>query len=334
MRLYVSTEVKNRRYGLELLPIRLIMVELGVLRCYLLWMSRERIKQFIEAKVSTDGVFETGVKGVQLFRVSHSMRCAPAVYEPTVIAIVNGAKEAILDGRHFVYDDSQYMCCAVSLPVEAGTPNASPDKPLLGVSVSLETRVMTELTVEMEGASRATRKPKAEELPPGFVLADWDEEFSDALWRLVQLGDSPMDTAVLGESRLRELYYAVLKGGAGGSAKRAFGLGNEIARAIQYVASRLDQPITIEEIADQVGMSRAVFHRKFKRATTLSPIQYVKSMRLNSAAMKIAVGMSVNEAALEVGYTSSTQFNREFKRMYGDSPRRWSLSNQHAAGHS
>ena len=85
-------------------------------------------------------------------------------------------------------------------------------------------------------------------------------------------------------------------------------------------------------MAAQVGMSRAVFHRKFKQATTMSPIQFVKSMRLNSAAMKIAGGMNVNEAAIDVGYVSSSQFSREFKRMYGQSPRQWSHSKQLLAG--
>ena len=60
----------------------------------------------------------------------------------------------------------------------------------------------------------------------------------------------------------------------------------------------------------------------------MSPIQFAKSMRLNSAAMKIATGMNVNEAAFEVGYVSSSQFSREFKRMYGQSPKQWSSSNQ------
>jgi AraC-like DNA-binding protein len=71
-------------------------------------------------------------------------------------------------------------------------------------------------------------------------------------------------------------------------------------------------------------MSRAVLHRKFKQATSMSPIQFVKSMRLNSAAMKIASGMNVSTAAMEVGYVSSSQFSREFKRMYGQSPKQWS----------
>ena len=70
-------------------------------------------------------------------------------------------------------------------------------------------------------------------------------------------------------------------------------------------------------------MSRAVFHRRFKQATTLSPIQFVKSMRLNTAAMKIAGGMTVSEAAMQVGYVSTSQFSREFKRLYGQSPRDW-----------
>ena len=98
------------------------------------------------------------------------------------------------------------------------------------------------------------------------------------------MGDCPADTAVLGDGRLREVYYAILKGDAGDSARRAFGVGNEIARTIEYLSSRLDETVTIDELAAQVGMSRAVFHRKFKQATTMSPIQFVKSMRLNTAA--------------------------------------------------
>jgi len=295
-------------------------------------MSKQQIKQLIENRVNEDGILETGVKGVQLFRVTESLRCAPAVYEPTVIAIVNGAKEAILDGKSYVYDSSQYMCCAMSMPVEAGTPTASPDNPLLGVIISLDTRLMTQLAIEMESAAGAIRKPKGGPLPQGFALARWDDAFTEALLRLLQLGDSPADTAVLGDGRLREVYYAILKGDAGDSARRAFGVGNEIARAIEYLSSRLDEAVTIEDMAAQVGMSRAVLHRKFKQATTMSPIQFVKSMRLNNAAMKIVGGMNVNEAAMEVGYVSSSQFSREFKRMYGQSPKQWSRSTQLPAG--
>lgn len=75
---------------------------------------------------------DTGVKGVQLFRVTAPIHCAPAVYEPSVVAILSGAKEALLDGTRHLYDASQYLCCTLSMPVEAGAPEASPENPLLG----------------------------------------------------------------------------------------------------------------------------------------------------------------------------------------------------------
>ncbi|WP_247664709.1 AraC family transcriptional regulator [Pseudoalteromonas sp. MMG010] len=271
---------------------------------------------------------ETSVKGVQLFRITSPLNCAPAVYEPTIVAIVSGAKEAILDGKRYIYNNNQYMCCSMSMPVEAGTPTASPENPLLGVYISLDTKVMTELAIAMEGAVGVFRKPEGASLPPGFSLSHWDDAFTEALYRLLIVTNSSSDSAILGDGRLRELYYAVLKGEAGESAKRAFGLGNEIAKSIEYLSSRLNDTFTIEDIAAQVGMSRAVFHRKFKQATTMSPLQFVKSMRLNTAAMKIAGGMNVNNAAMEVGYVSSSQFSREFKRMYGQSPKHWTQSQQ------
>lgn len=295
-------------------------------------MGKLQIKQIIENRITEDGMIETGIKGVQLFRVSEPIRCAPAVYEPVVVAIASGSKEAILDGNSYKYDSIRYMCCSMTMPVEAGTPEASPEKPLLGVYISLDTKVMTELAIEMKNAAGALRRPKGGPLPKGMALSRWDDSFTEALLRLLQLGDSPTDTAVLGDSRLRELYYAVLKGEAGESAMRAFGVGNEISRSIAYLSSNLDKAVTIDDMAAQVGMSRAVFHRKFKQATTMSPIQFAKSMRLNSAAMKMAGGMNVNEAAFEVGYVSSSQFSREFKRMYGQPPKQWSSARQLSSG--
>lgn len=291
-------------------------------------MSKTRIKELIQNRITEDGMFETGISGVKLFRVTNAISCAPAVYEPTVIAIVSGGKEAILDGRRYEYDSNLYMCCSMSMPVEAGTPKASPENPLLGVYISLDTKVMTELAIEIESAVGVIRKPKGGSLPSGLSLANWDDEFTDCLLRLLQLGNNNSDTAILGKGRLRELYYAVLKGEAGESARRAFGVGNEIARSIEYLSSHLDETVTIDDMAAQVGMSRAVLHRKFKQATSMSPIQFVKSMRLNRAAMKIASGVNVSTAAMDVGYISSSQFSREFKRMYGQSPKQWSQAKQ------
>ena len=290
-------------------------------------MSKDQITALIERHLPTAGLVDTALKGVQLFRVSEAMPCVPAVYEPTVVAILSGTKEAVLDGKHHIYGSDKYLLCPMTLPVEAGTPQASDEAPLLGVLIALAPRVMRELTMEIETAAGGSRQSR-DEAPSALALASWDARFTQALLSLLELLDRPVDLEVLGTGRLRELYYAVLMGEAGATARRAFGVGNEIARTIDYLSTHLNEQVTIDDMAEHVGMSRAVFHRRFKEATTLSPIQFVKSMRLNNAAMKIAGGKTVSEAAWDVGYQSSSQFSREFKRMYGQSPRQWSNAAQ------
>lgn len=286
-------------------------------------MSKELVKQFINAKVSQNGLIETGINGVQLFKITESIRCAPSVYEPSVTAIVSGCKEAIVDGRRHFYNHNKYICCTMSMPVEAGTPEASPDNPLIGVYITLDTRIMTELAIELESTEGGIHKIKDATQALGLSTAKWDDTFTDALYRLIQLDENPTDRAILEKSRLRELYYAILKGDSGYAVRRSFGVGNEIARAIEFLSANLKRSVTIESLADQIGMSRAVFHRKFKQATNMSPIQFIKSMRLNHAAMKIAEGTNVNVAAMDVGYVSPSQFSRDFKRMFGQSPKQW-----------
>ncbi len=292
-------------------------------------MSKDQTKDLIERHLPETGLVDTALKGVQLFRVTEAMACVPAVYEPSVVAILSGSKEAVLDGEHHVYGSDKYLLCPMTLPVEAGTPLASKDDPLLGVVITLEPRMMRELTMEIETAAGGSKQLQVG-TPSALALAIWDVGFTQALIRLLELLDKPVDLEVLGQGRMRELCYAVLMGEAGAAARRAFGVGNDIARTIDYLASHLNEQVTIDDMADHVGMSRAVFHRRFKEATTMSPIQFMKSMRLNNAAMKIAAGKSVSEAAWDVGYQSASQFSREFKRMYGRSPRQWSNDQQFA----
>ncbi|MGH1575698.1 AraC family transcriptional regulator N-terminal domain-containing protein [Planktotalea sp.] len=292
-------------------------------------MIQDQIKHLIQSQIHEDGMIETGINGVQLFRATSAIPCAPAIYEPSIIVIASGAKEATLDGRRYVYDNQQYMCCPMSMPVNAGTPTASKNDPLYGVYISLSPRVMNEMSIEIETSSGLPRPQNSALNTQGIKLAQWDAAFSDALLRLLQLCGKTTEVAVLGDARLREVFYAVLTGEAGQFARQSFNPGNAIARSIAYVSSNLKTPISIDDLANRAGMSRAVFHRKFKHATTMSPIQFVKTMRLNTAAMRIAEGMTVSEAAMDVGYISTSQFSREFKRSYGQSPKQWTAA-QHA----
>jgi AraC-like DNA-binding protein len=70
-------------------------------------------------------------------------------------------------------------------------------------------------------------------------------------------------------------------------------------------------------------MSLSAFHKHFKDYTSLTPVQYQKRLRLIEARrLMLYEGATANKAAFEVGYESSSQFTREYARLFGAPPRR------------
>ena len=79
----------------------------------------------------------------------------------------------------------------------------------------------------------------------------------------------------------------------------------------------------MEDLASRSNMAPSTFHKYFKEITTLSPLQYQKRLRLGEARrLMLSEGYDVTQAAMSVGYESATQFIREYKRLYGEPPRR------------
>ncbi len=286
-------------------------------------MEKQRIHKRIAQLAAAEGITETGLEGVRLFRITQPVERIPAVYSPSICAIVQGAKRAYFNGTLHEYNSDHILCCTMPMPIEAEVPHATPEAPVLGMLLSLDTQIMSETAIELLSVRGAAHNAKRGEGTSGLAVARWNDQFTDAVFRLLDLVGDATALSVLGKGRLREVYYALLMGETGPMIRRAFGAADEIAHTLHFLQENLHTSITIEDLADHAHMSRAVFHRRFKQATTLSPIQFVKSLRLNEASMHIAAGMTINEAASKVGYTSSSQFSREFRRAFGKAPREW-----------
>ncbi|NNF27172.1 MAG: AraC family transcriptional regulator, partial [Gemmatimonadetes bacterium] len=177
--------------------------------------------------------------------------------------------------------------------------------------------------VAYEAVARPRRTTSTKELTPGLIVAQVDDRFVRAVGRLLQLLDDPVALRVLGDSRLRELLFTLIEGEAGSLMRRTLGGAHDISQVVTYLRENLSQPLTVDDLARRAGMSRAVFHRRFKAATSFSPLQFIKALRLSHASMQIAGGEAVGQAAAAVGYTSASQFSREFRRQFGESPKRW-----------
>lgn len=285
-------------------------------------MHKKQIRKLVEQHALEDGVTETGLEGVQLYRISNPIARLPAVYTPRFCLNVAGSKRVFQNGKVQEYGEERFICCTMPLPVEADVPKASKRNPLLGVSLEFNDQLMTETVLELSSfeGEYGKRPPNKDS---GIVIGELTESLLVALSRLLQLFEDPLALKVLGKGRLKEIYFTLLKSEAGPLIRQRFGERNEIASTICFLKENLQETYSIDYLARQAGMSRAVFHRRFKEVTTLSPVQFIKSLRLNTAAMHLATGLGVNEAALQVGYASPSQFSREFKRRFGKTPREW-----------
>lgn len=245
----------------------------------------------------------------------------PGVYKPSVCAIVAGEKIVHIEDSTHVFNEERYVCATMPTPVFAEVHRASVESPVLGLVIELDTNAMSRLVLETQvayGSLPASDGPKQ-----GFDTAVRDRDFDVALANLLELLDDPPAAQVLGAGRLREVLFAILQGEAKDRLRSAFGGAPALATTLAHLHTHLGEDLSVDALARRAGMSRAVFDRQFKAATLLSPLQYIKTLRLSEASMLIARGESIGQAANAVGYHNSSQFSREFRRKFGTSPREW-----------
>jgi AraC-like DNA-binding protein len=159
-----------------------------------------------------------------------------------------------------------------------------------------------------------------------IAVSPLDANLLDAVVRLVRLLDAPAEAPVLMPLIAREIIYRLLAGEQGDRLRYIAASGGytpPIARAIERLRQDFDQPLRIEQIARELGMSVSGFHHHFKAVTALSPLQYQKQLRLQEA-RRLMLGESLDaaSAAFRVGYHDASHFNREYKSFFGAPPMR------------
>jgi AraC-like DNA-binding protein len=234
------------------------------------------------------------------------------------VIIGQGRKIGYLGAKRFVYDANHYLVLSVPLPFECeteGTRNA----PLLGVSIGVAPAVISELLMQIEQTTPSNGSP-----PQAVQVGTLDDWLKDSAARLLEALCSPNDTRVLGPQIVREITYRVLLGPLGHNLRSLaapdshFG---QISRVLNRIHSAPARPYDLGELARQAGMSISTFHAHFKAVTSSSPLQYLKNIRLHKARMlMVHDGVNAGTAASRVGYESQSQFSREFKRLFGNSP--------------
>ncbi len=286
--------------------------------------AREACRRELIDRVSRatplDGVHDTAIAGLQLLRISTPGQPLPARYEPGLVLVLQGRKEAWLGDEHLVYDALHCLVVAVTLLPRAQVVQASAEQPYLCIRLNVDTGQLATLLLDMpppaDGPAPAGR---------GAQLAPVTATLLDALCRLLRLLDQPRDVPVLAPLLQREIFYRVLTGELG-PRLRALAVADShaqrIARAIDVLRRRYAEPLRVGDLAAAAHMSPSSLHLHFKQVTSLSPLQYLKLLRLHEARrLMVADGLDAADAGHRVGYESASQFSREYRRCFGAPPR-------------
>lgn len=283
--------------------------------------QRRRFVELLSRLAPDNGRTVSEWPGLRFFRATEPTSPDPSVYAPSICIVAQGAKEARIGSTGFRYDPFQYLVCGTHMPVRAHIVEASAETPYLSLALEVGISDVRDLLVEMDSSPQY-------ENSPALRVSPIDAQFLDAVLRFLTIIRNPMDRKILGRNAQREIIYLALQRDQGNLLRLAVESETSripgVARALRYMNSHAHEHLDVATLARFAGMSSSSLHQAFKRATTLTPIQYLKRIRLDEARrLMLDEGCDAAEASFRVGYASPSQFSREFKRLFGMPPRQY-----------
>ncbi len=276
--------------------------------------------ELLERQTRVDGNHPTAIRGLTLYRHTKPSPPTTVLYEPALCVVAQGSKRVMLGDREYRYDGARYLLVAADVPATARIVAATAEMPYLALKLILDPLEVGEVVAQLG--------PRRQPSPATGALAmsPLDPALLDSVIRLVELLESPQDAQVLSPLVRREITYRLLVGPEGHRLRQIISgndQGQRITHALRWLKAHYVEPLRVESLAKQAGMSPSALHRHFKAVTALSPLKYQKYLRLQEA-RRLMLGQALDaaEASFKVGYESPTQFSREYRRFFGAPPRR------------
>ncbi|WP_320189035.1 AraC family transcriptional regulator N-terminal domain-containing protein (plasmid) [Agrobacterium rosae] len=239
------------------------------------------------------------------------------LYQPMLGIVLRGTKRVVIGDRTLRYDSNHFFIASIDVPASRVTIEDLPEAPYVAVRLAIDQEILSNLVVDTPS--------KADGDTIAFAVGAMTPELLDAWSRMLRLLDAPDEIDTLAPMIEREILFRLLQGPQGALLRQAARAGSRISQvrdAIARLRTNLDRVVKIEELAEIAGMSVATFHRHFRAATAMSPLQYQKTLRLQEARRLLLADTDTTSAAFAVGYESASQFSREYSRMFGTPPAR------------
>jgi AraC-like DNA-binding protein len=284
-------------------------------------IKRKELAAKIAASTRTAGEHATAIPGLTLFCRTTPTACYRATYEPSLTVFAQGRKLISLGGEEYICDDSSFLLSSIDVPVQSQIVEASEDSPLLSMLLRLDMPTVREVMSRDDLAEAGTLSNRR-----GVAVGETTAGLLGACIRLIDVLETPEDIPFLSQLIQREIIYRILRTPQG-ERLRAIAtsgdLSHRTARAIAWLRMNFAKPLRMEELAQVARMGVSTLHHQFRALTAMSPLQYQKQLRLQTARQRMLMdGLDATSAAYEVGYESVSQFSREYSRFFGQPPKR------------
>lgn len=287
-----------------------------------------RLAALLASHAPQDGSFATCISGVHAVRASStSAELVHGLHRPALCLVAQGAKTVMLGEESYEYDPSRMMIFSLDLPIAAMIRQASVAAPYLSFRMDFDQERLAELVLKVypDGVPAVAERR-------AVYVAQAGEPVIDAAVRLMGLASQPEDAALLAPLVIDEIVLRLLRGPFGA---RLAQIGrvetHRIGKVVDWIRRHYDQPIRIDDLAGLAHMSPSSLHEHFKSLTSMSPLQFQKTLRLQEARrLMLSTGMDAGIACQRVGYASPSQFSREYARHFGSAPTRDMVRLRHA----
>ena len=238
--------------------------------------------------------------------------------------VLQGRKRVRVGSVDYFYDPFHYLVMKRGLRFQAEILQASQERPFLSFVLQVQPDLVTQVYDEMNRLVPDALRIEPAPPTPYVYVTTLDQPLVGAVQRFLLAVESESERGVLAPMYLREIVYRLLR-----SEQRVWLLesaarenhSNAITAAIVFMKQELHQPLSVRDLAEAVSMSESGFAHLFKATTGVSPLQFLKLLRMEQARRLLLGGSNVSETADNIGYSSLSHFISEFKRYFGKSPR-------------
>jgi len=282
---------------------------------------RKELARKVAAHAQSLGENPTPIPGLALFRRKEPTACFLAAYEPSLSVFVQGRKRITLGGIDYLCDASSFLLSSIDVPAESQILEASEKVPLLVMFLRLDMPTVREVLSRDDLPG-----PETSAQGTGLAVGVTTVGLLSACSRLIELLETPEDIPFISHLIQREIVYRILRTPQGERLRAIATTGDlsyRTARAIAWLRANYAKQLHMEELAAVARMGVSTLHHQFRALTAMSPLQYQKRLRLQTARQRMLMdGIDASTAAYEVGYESVSQFTREYSRVFGQPPMR------------